>query len=213
MKKLSFSLFIISLLTIVFFFSCSAEEEDTSTAPAAVQSPEPVEYTLSVSSSEGGGESDELSFGKKFLQAETVELGSNGSSGGLFDVEEMDPEGQRGEDYEMIYRKGFKIMPEEQRTITVEGTVTEEISVKNPPDRMFYVVEVYVSDPDRRDEWSGGDHDGDQNGEEKETTEDSTAEEDSAAEKVEGPLSARMVRAARTVLRSACLAFSPSGPR
>ena len=122
------------------------------------------------SSSEGGGESDELSFGKKFLQAETVELGSNGSSGGLFDVEEMDPEGQRGEDYEMIYRKGFKIMPEEQRTITVEGTVTEEISVKNPPDRMFYVVEVYVSDPDRRDEWSGGDHDGDQNGEEKETT-------------------------------------------
>ena len=122
------------------------------------------------SSSAGGGESDELSFGKKFLQAETVELGSNGSSGGLFDVEEMDPEGQRGEDYEMIYRKGFKIMPEEQRTITVEGTVTEEISVKNPPDRMFYVVEVYVSDPDRRDEWSGGDHDGDQNGEEKETT-------------------------------------------
>lgn len=59
MKKLSFSLFIISLLTIVFFFSCSAEEEDTSTAPAAVQSPEPVEYTLSVSSSEGGSVSSE----------------------------------------------------------------------------------------------------------------------------------------------------------
>jgi len=63
MKKLSFSLFIISLLTIVFFFSCSAEEKDTSTAPAAVQSPEPepepVEYTLSVSTSEGGSVSSE----------------------------------------------------------------------------------------------------------------------------------------------------------
>ena len=59
MKKLSFSLFIISLLTIVFFFSCSAEEKDTSTAPAAVQSSEPVEYTLSVSSSEGGSVSSE----------------------------------------------------------------------------------------------------------------------------------------------------------
>ena len=59
MKKLSFSLFIISLLTIVFFFSCSAEEEDTSTASAAVQSPEAVEYTLSVSSSEGGSISSE----------------------------------------------------------------------------------------------------------------------------------------------------------
>ena len=59
MKKLSFCLFIISLLTIVFFFSCSAKEEDTSTAPAAVQSSEPVEYTLSVSSSEGGSVSSE----------------------------------------------------------------------------------------------------------------------------------------------------------
>ena len=63
MKKLSFSLFIISLLTIVFFFSCSAEEEDTSSAPAAVQKPEakidPVEYTLSVSTSEGGSVSSE----------------------------------------------------------------------------------------------------------------------------------------------------------
>ena len=65
MKKLSFSLFIISLLTIVFFFSCSAEEEDTSTAPATVQTPkpepepDPVEYTLSVSTSEGGSVSSE----------------------------------------------------------------------------------------------------------------------------------------------------------
>ena len=63
MKKLSFSLFIISLLTIVFFFSCSAKEEDTSTLPAAVQIPDPgtdtVEYTLSVSTSEGGSVSSE----------------------------------------------------------------------------------------------------------------------------------------------------------
>jgi len=61
MKKLSFSLFFISLLNIVFFFSCSVEEEDTTTASAAIQTsdPELVEYTLSVSTSEGGSVSSE----------------------------------------------------------------------------------------------------------------------------------------------------------
>ena len=61
MKKLSFSFFSISLLNIVFFFSCSVEEEDTTTASAAIQTsdPELVEYTLSVSTSEGGSVSSE----------------------------------------------------------------------------------------------------------------------------------------------------------
>merc|ERR1712195_390523 len=67
----------------------------------------------------------------------------------------MDPIGQKGDDYEMVYRKGFKITPEEQRTITKEGTVLEEKSEKNPPDRLFYVVEVYISDPDRTDGFNG----------------------------------------------------------
>ena len=64
MKKITFY-FSVSLLTILFFFSCTSEEEDTTITPATVQKPEPepepdpVKYTLSVSTSEGGAISSE----------------------------------------------------------------------------------------------------------------------------------------------------------
>ena len=64
MKKITFY-FSVSLLTILFFFSCTSEEEDTTITPATVQKPEPepepdpVKYTLSVSTSEGGAVSSE----------------------------------------------------------------------------------------------------------------------------------------------------------
>ena len=109
-----------------------------------------------VDSMNGGGDGGELSFGQKFMRAETVDLDTMGEGrSDLFDINEMDPIGQKGDDYEMVYRKGFKITPEEQRTITKEGTVLEEKSEKNPPDRLFYVVEVYISDPDRTDGFNG----------------------------------------------------------
>ena len=82
------------------------------------------------------GVSGELAFGQQFLRAETVEL--NGGGNDLFDISEMDPVGQQGEQYEMVYRKGFKITPEEQREVTAGGVVTDVRSTKNPPDRVFY---------------------------------------------------------------------------
>ena len=120
----------------------------------------------SVESAAHGGDGGELSFGQKFMRAETVDLDAMGdmggtsqgnNNGGLFDINEMDPVGQSGAEYEMVYRKGFKITPEEQRAVTKEGTVLEEKSEKNPPDRLFYVVEVYISDPDRTDGFNGPD--------------------------------------------------------
>ena len=92
--------------------------------------------TAGSTGSSGSGVSGELAFGQQFLRAETVEL--NGGGNDLFDISEMDPVGQQGEQYEMVYRKGFKITPEEQREVTAGGVVTDVRSTKNPPDRVFY---------------------------------------------------------------------------
>ena len=51
--------------------------------------------------------------------------------------------GQSDADFDLVYRKGFKITPEQQRQLA------EDETERNPPDRLFYVVEVYIADPDK----------------------------------------------------------------
>ena len=65
MKRLSFSLLTIALLSFILVQSCSAEEEDT-TPPPQVQQPTPepepqapTQYTLTVTTGEGGTVSTE----------------------------------------------------------------------------------------------------------------------------------------------------------
>ena len=82
----------------------------------------------------------------QFRHAETVELDGasmEAAGAGLFDISEMDPIGQSDADFDLVYRKGFKITPEQQRQLP------EDETQRNPPDRMFYVVEVYIADPDK----------------------------------------------------------------
>jgi len=58
MKRLSFSFLIVIVLSFIIVHSCSTEEDDT-TAPNVVQTPEPeppapTQYSLTVTAGEGG---------------------------------------------------------------------------------------------------------------------------------------------------------------
>ena len=58
MKKL-YLVSILTLIAFVFIYSCSTEEEDTTPPPSVVATPEPTQYTLTVSAGEGGSVSTE----------------------------------------------------------------------------------------------------------------------------------------------------------
>ena len=63
MKRLSFSFLAIAILSFIIVHSCSSEEDDT-IAPNEVQTPEPeppapTQYSLTVTSGEGGTVSTE----------------------------------------------------------------------------------------------------------------------------------------------------------
>ena len=64
MKKLLYPL-AFTLMAFLFIYSCSAEEEDTTSPPRIIQTlepdpePDPVEYSLTVSAADGGTVSTE----------------------------------------------------------------------------------------------------------------------------------------------------------
>ena len=53
MKKLLYPI-AFALTAFLILYSCSAEEEDTTPPPSVIATPEPTQYTLTVSAEEGG---------------------------------------------------------------------------------------------------------------------------------------------------------------
>ena len=67
MKKFSFSILTITILSFLLIYSCSTEEENTTPSPSVIQTPEPepepetpavTQYTLTVTAGDGGSVTD-----------------------------------------------------------------------------------------------------------------------------------------------------------
>ena len=85
MKKLSFSLLVIIILSFVIIQSCSTEEEETVApvvqTPQPEPEPEPIEYTLTVSAADGGTVSTE---GVTFNEGTEVTITASANEGYRF---------------------------------------------------------------------------------------------------------------------------------
>ena len=85
MKRLYFSLLTIAILSLIIVHSCSSEEDDT-TAPNVVQTPEPeppapTQYSLTVTAGEGGTVSTE---GGTYDEGTEVTITASANEGFIF---------------------------------------------------------------------------------------------------------------------------------